>query len=403
MARRSLFGRLRWSIGRKLGIASGLMILLALLGGSIGLWRIGVISQAVDTAIQTQRNLESSLALLAAGNRLVASLDYMISAHDIGPASTDLPISIGLMDFYMDSLREAGLGGQAGRLVGQADTIYGTLRDAAERINVAIRARDWETAEDLLDREIRPMNRALTLLVFRLVQQFRQEASLTSVQAERTVRVAFWEVAATIAVAAAIAVAWRQGVFQEMARSVAELRQGVARIGGGDLTYELRIRTGDEIEELGNEFNRMAAQLKGLITGLEERVAERTRDLERRTTQLQAAAEVAREAAAIRNLDALLDDVVHLISDRFGFYHAGIFLLDDAREYAVLRAASSEGGQRMLARGHKLAVGKIGIVGFVAGSGQPRIALDVGEDAVFFDNPDLPLTCLLYTSPSPRD
>ncbi|MBU1879293.1 MAG: GAF domain-containing protein, partial [Chloroflexi bacterium] len=61
-------------------------------------------------------------------------------------------------------------------------------------------------------------------------------------------------------------------------------------------------------------------------------------------------------------------------------------------EYAVLQAASSEGGQRMLARGHKLEVGQVGIVGYVADAGESRLALDVGEDAVFFDNPDLPMT-----------
>ncbi len=114
--------------------------------------------------------------------------------------------------------------------------------------------------------------------------------------------------------------------------------------------------------------------------------------LQRRATQLTAAAEVAQSAAAILDLGRLLDETVHLISDQFGFYHAGVFLLDEPGEYAVLRAASSEGGQRMLARGHRLAVGQVGIVGYVAGTGQPRIALDVGEDAIFFDNPDLPLT-----------
>jgi len=87
-----------------------------------------------------------------------------------------------------------------------------------------------------------------------------------------------------------------------------------------------------------------------------------------------------------------LERTVHLISDRFGFYHAGIFLLDERREYAVLQAASSPGGQRMLAREHKLKVGEVGIVGHAAGTGKPRVALDVGADAVFFDNPDLPDT-----------
>lgn len=46
----------------------------------------------------------------------------------------------------------------------------------------------------------------------------------------------------------------------------------------------------------------------------------------------------------------------------------------------------------MLARNHSLAVGQTGIVGFVTATGQPRIALDVGADLVYFDNPDLPDT-----------
>jgi GAF domain-containing protein len=120
------------------------------------------------------------------------------------------------------------------------------------------------------------------------------------------------------------------------------------------------------------------------------------RDLEslvgHQVTELKAAAQVAREAANIRNLEELLEKTVQMISDKFDFYHAGIFLLDDAEHYAVLQAASSEGGQHMLARKHKLKIGKVGIVGYVAAQGEPRIALDVGADAVYFDNPDMPET-----------
>jgi GAF domain-containing protein len=135
---------------------------------------------------------------------------------------------------------------------------------------------------------------------------------------------------------------------------------------------------------------------------LEEQVAERTEDLMRRRSQLEAAAQVARDATAIQDVDQLLAETVRLVSARFGFYHTGIFLLDEQKEYAVLRAASSAGGQRMLARGHRLWVGEagagvslgeaVGIVGYVAYHGEPRIALDVGADAVHFDNPDLPET-----------
>ncbi|MBC7225976.1 MAG: GAF domain-containing protein [Thermoflexales bacterium] len=170
------------------------------------------------------------------------------------------------------------------------------------------------------------------------------------------------------------------------------LSDSAGRLAAGHLEERIPVQGLEEFRFLARTFNNMASELQGLYAGLERLVAQRTAELARRTAQLEAAAHVARKAAEIRDLDTLLNETVRLISDRFGFYHAGIFLVDEAGEYAVLRAASSEGGQRMLARGHRLAVGRVGIVGYVAGTGKPRIALDVGADAVFFDNPDLPLT-----------
>jgi GAF domain-containing protein len=114
--------------------------------------------------------------------------------------------------------------------------------------------------------------------------------------------------------------------------------------------------------------------------------------LERRARQLQAVAEVAREATSILDVSELLQRTVVLVSEVFGFYHTGIFMLDELKQYAVLRAASSEGGQHMLERSHQLPVGRVGVVGYVAETNEPRIAFDVGDDAVYFDNPDLPET-----------
>jgi GAF domain-containing protein len=104
---------------------------------------------------------------------------------------------------------------------------------------------------------------------------------------------------------------------------------------------------------------------------------------------------VSRAVAQLQDLDRLLPQVAQLISQHFGFYHVGVFLIEEpspGRRYAVLQAANSKGGQRMLARRHQLAVGSQGIVGHAADTGQARIALDVGADAVFFDNPDMPDT-----------
>jgi GAF domain-containing protein len=133
-------------------------------------------------------------------------------------------------------------------------------------------------------------------------------------------------------------------------------------------------------------------ELATLGRQLEQRVEERTTALNRRTAQLEAASFVSRQTASILDPSQLLDEVVQLISDRFDYYHAGIFLLDTRGQFAVLQAASSEGGKRMLARGHRLEVGREGIVGYAAFQRRARIALDVGEEAVFFSNPDLPHT-----------
>ena len=184
------------------------------------------------------------------------------------------------------------------------------------------------------------------------------------------------------------------------------LIKGARSFAAGDLAQQINITTRDEIEDLANTFNSMAGEIQGLISSLESRVAERTQDVEnrskelesanqrirRRATQFEALAQVTQNITSIRDLQDLLPRLAAVISDRFGFYHVGIFLLDEISEYAVLIAANSAGGQTMLARNHRLRVGEEGIVGYAASTGKPRIALDVGQDAVYFNNPDLPET-----------
>ncbi|TEU14370.1 MAG: GAF domain-containing protein [Anaerolineales bacterium] len=116
------------------------------------------------------------------------------------------------------------------------------------------------------------------------------------------------------------------------------------------------------------------------------------RVVSRYALQLATAAEVSRAASSVLDPAKLLPDVVNLIRDRFNFYYVGLFLLDESGEYAVLRAGTREAGRQMLKMGHELEVGGTSMIGWCTAHGKARIALDVGKEAVRFENPLLPET-----------
>jgi len=188
-------------------------------------------------------------------------------------------------------------------------------------------------------------------------------------------------------------------VAQRLAEPIINLTETASEVARGDLKARAEVNSHDEIGQLSETFNAMTAKLQETLVGLEARVAERTLELEKssqlvqkRAGQFEAIAQLARTTTSIQDLEKLLPHIAQQVSQLFGFYHVGLFLLDESRQYAVLCAANSEGGQRMLVRKHRLGVGQTGIVGYVTATGHPRIVLDTGIDTVYFDNPDLPET-----------
>lgn len=190
----------------------------------------------------------------------------------------------------------------------------------------------------------------------------------------------------------AIAVAAAAVSARTIADPIKTLAQTTESFATGKLSARAIVDRQDEIGALAGAYNQMASQLQDIIGKLEQRVADRTKDLESQTLRLRVAAEIARDAVSARDLDELLARVGELIVSRFDFYHIGIFLLDNNKEYAVLVASPTEPGRKMIENNHRLRVGEVGIVGRVSASGEPRIALDTGSDAVYFNNPFLPNT-----------
>jgi GAF domain-containing protein len=88
----------------------------------------------------------------------------------------------------------------------------------------------------------------------------------------------------------------------------------------------------------------------------------------------------------------LIQQVVELIRERFNLYYVGLFLTDQASEWAVLQAGTGEAGRAMLARGHRLEIGLEGMIGWSIANAQARIALYAEEDIVRTVTAELPDT-----------
>jgi len=375
----------RWRIAHKLTAASILMIALTLLAGGTGLWQVLVINQVTGDAREKEQQRAWSLEMLAAGHRLVAALDHMVLTEDPSLASTEIATSLGNLSFYMETMQESGGEAETADLLAEMQLAYDELRQSVSEVDVLARQELWTEADLALEQKVRPAHERMRLLIRHLVRRAEQDAEMTTAHARSVLRQAAWLLGLILMLTTAVAVGWRQFVFRTLSLSITELRQGVARISSGDLAYKLYIRTGDEIEELGNEFNKMADELADLIGNLEQRVADRTRGL-------QTAAEVAHATTAVLDPEELLRQVVNLVRNRFDLYYVGLFLLDEDRQFAVLRAGTGEAGRQMLEQQHRLEVGGESIISQCMARSEPCAAQDIGEEAVRFDNPFLPET-----------
>ncbi len=112
----------------------------------------------------------------------------------------------------------------------------------------------------------------------------------------------------------------------------------------------------------------------------------------RRAEELMTAAEIARDTTGTLDVESLLEKSVNLVRERFGFYHASIFLLDKVGDYAELRESTGEAGAQMMKAGHRLAVGSKSIVGQVTEQGTALVVNRVKEDSNYYPNPLLPET-----------
>jgi GAF domain-containing protein/HAMP domain-containing protein len=180
-------------------------------------------------------------------------------------------------------------------------------------------------------------------------------------------------------------------VTQRLVGPLQGLTETTQQFSQGNWDQRAEDARNDEIGLLSHTFNIMAEDLSELYTSLESQVRERTISLEKRSQLLEASAEVSQRAATVLEPEVLIQQSVELIREQFNLYYVGLFLVDDNFEWAFLRAGTGDAGRVMLDNNHRIKIGE-GMIGWSILNAQTRIALDVGEDAVRFDNPHLPDT-----------
>lgn len=169
--------------------------------------------------------------------------------------------------------------------------------------------------------------------------------------------------------------------------SIDRLRGAMNAMSAGNLNARIPFTdVGDVVGETARDFSNLRQQVREQIDDLERRIAARTRDI-------QATQDISRSVVTERDLQKLMDNVVYLIIKTFpNIYHAQVFLINDERTYAILRASTNEPGRKLLERGHRLGVGSISVIGQVTQEGRTVVAVDTTTSEVHRRNEFLPDT-----------
>ena len=170
----------------------------------------------------------------------------------------------------------------------------------------------------------------------------------------------------------------RRNIIQPLETLTGQIR----RFAEGDFSLQVPAGRRDEIGQLAHTFNLMADRIQEAYATLSEKVEERTRALQRRTAQLQAATEIGRAVSAISDLGEMLQEASRLISQRYGFYHVAIFLHEENQQQAVLQAAYTQNGdaaEKLLAQRLTVPLHDPSIVGQTLTTARPHTAQYTAE------------------------
>ncbi len=380
-------------IGPRLALSFGLILLLMFLGTAVGLWQLNTLQGQAQRlhGADTQ-----ALAVLRVHDHVLILKDELQRLIRMRGAAAPFAEAVLILreDFVKtvdDAITALGSSPRHTRQIEQLESIKVSVPTQLDAIISLAQAGNWEWVQFQLDNELQQISQTTRTLVEEInaeVALEQQNALARMDQVQKQTLTTMLIVSLLILLAAGIL-----GfiVTRSIAQPLAHLDAGARALAQGNFNHVITVTGSDELNHLSRVFNDTAAQLAGLYANLEQRVQERTEELDRRYRQLETSIAVGHHITSILDLDQLLNYVVELIKDRYGYYYVGVFLLDETGNYVIARAGTGEAGRFLRESGFRVQTGE-GVVGWVAKHRRLARVDDVSQDSRYLHIDVVPAT-----------
>jgi GAF domain-containing protein/HAMP domain-containing protein len=189
---------------------------------------------------------------------------------------------------------------------------------------------------------------------------------------------------AGVAVLLSLVIAAVQGIFF-IVRPTNRLARAVSRFAAGETDLKLPVFATSEFASLAASLNRLTGSIRDVsqLIGSEGQSS---------TRKIVIGAELVQSLSGVVSVEDAMRTVLTLVRDRLGYDFAGIYLVDDAGQFAVIREAAGPSGEKLKSSGNRFPLGSYSIIGSVAQSGRAHQAPNVTEDPMYVRNDLLPDT-----------
>lgn len=383
----------RIKIGPRLALSFGIMLFLMFVGTTVGLWQLRTIQ---EQAQRLHRADMRALAVLQVHDHvLILKDDLQRLVLTRGATTPFAEAALAVREHFVKTVDDAIIAlGPPPRHAQQIEQLESIKVSVPAELDVLVslaQVGNWELVQAHLDNELQQASQTTQALVEEINAEvaLEQQTALEKMDLVEDQALATMLLVTLLILLAAGALGFV--VTHSIAQPLAHLDAGARALARGDFNHTITVTGSDELSHLSRVFNHTAGQLASLYANLEQRVQERTEELDYRYRQLETSIAVGHHITSILDLDQLLNYVAELIKERYGYYFVGVFLLDETGDYVIARAGTGEAGRFLRQSEFRMQTGE-GIIGWVAKNRRLARVDEVTQDNRYLRLETLPAT-----------